>query len=69
MRDDAVLGRALPLDRGLGPVVREESGKIACVIGLCNCCCNIVSGQKYGELFGLDFLVFILFSFKLKVRV
>jgi len=24
MRDDAVLGRALPLDRGLGPIVEED---------------------------------------------
>ena len=32
MRDDAVLGRALPLDRGLGPIADKQDCK--CVAGI-----------------------------------
>ena len=30
MRDDAVLGRALPLDRGLGPDISSDYGMLGC---------------------------------------
>ena len=43
---------------------------IACIVRLCNCCCNIVSDEKRDELSCnvlIGFLLFILFFFKLKV--
>ena len=33
-----------------GNFVRRP-GKIACIFRLCNCCCNIVSGQKPDKFF------------------
>jgi len=36
-------------------------GKIACIIRLCNKCCNIVSGQKCDELFWIFGLVYYYF--------
>jgi len=36
-------------------------GKLVCSIRLCNCCCNIVSGQKCDVLFWIIWIGFLLF--------
>jgi len=49
MRDDAVLGRALPLDRGLGPIfVTDDMLKQLCIIKQIKI--KICKKVKYGQI-------------------
>ena len=41
-------------------------GKIACIVRLSSCCCNVVSGKKCDVLFWIIWIGFLLCYFKIE---